>query len=140
MDKIEFENMYQEVCKRAVFINDTARREGLLAIEGDIDTEKLKKRDIFEYGLVFAVDGTDHEMIKKILSKIIEHEKDADIKTIKTIQMEAVLSIARGDNSRMLRCIMNSFTDFDIYKDNVHGFKEEDWDWSRKKQQHDNIE
>jgi len=100
-----------EIIDRAMTFSKIARREGLLHLEERLDLEKVDSRDIFEYGMRFAVDGTDHELIDKILSNIVNQEKDEELKILKTMQKEAVLSLQRGDNSYILLAIMNSYTD-----------------------------
>ena len=110
----EFIETYYVIQRRAMLFQNKARREGLLALEDDIDFEKAHKRDIFEYGIRFVVDGTDEELIEKILSNIINQEKDGYSKTLKTIQKEAVLSIQQGHNPWMLLAILNSYTDTDF--------------------------
>ena len=114
MSNDEYVKALRAIFERAVSIHQMARREGLLAVEGSIDTEKVNKRDIYEYGLSFVIDGIDTEFIDKILSNIIDREKDDTVKTLKTIQKEAVLSIQRGDNTRILLAIMNSYTDLPL--------------------------
>jgi len=91
-----------------------ARHEGLLALEDILDSEKISKRNIFEYGMQFVVDGYDPELINKILSNIINQEKDEYAKTLKHIQREAALSMQAGDNPRIFIALMLSYTDIPL--------------------------
>ena len=86
------------IMERAYIFSYKARLEGILPLEDDLETEKVKQRDIFEYGMRFVVDGTRAELVDKILTNLIELEPDADEKLLKQIQKEAVLSIQAGEN------------------------------------------
>jgi len=114
MNREEFLKAYFEVLNRAIAFSEKARREGLLALEDECHSDKINKRDIFEYGMQFVIDGTDDSFIDKILSNIINHEKDELTRLLKTIQKEAVLSIQSGCNSRILILMMNSYTDLPL--------------------------
>jgi flagellar motor component MotA len=111
--------MYTNVVQRALNCSERARREGLLALEEEITDEKVEERDIFEYGLRFVVDGTDNEMVEKILSNIIEQEEDKQMKILKTIQKEAVLMIQAGINRRLFYALLNSYTDIALKDDEM---------------------
>ena len=117
MNRDEFIKTYTEFVKTASGVAAKARREGLLALDGDVDREKAAQRDIFHHGLQFAVDGVAYEIIDKILSNIIAQEKDDYSRTFKTIQKEAVLNIQQGFNLKILYYILNSYTDLPIKDD-----------------------
>ena len=106
----EYESDFYAILRRAMNFAEKARREGLLVLEEELDSEKADKRDIFEYGMRFVIDGTDKELIDKILSNIVNQEKDEFSKTLKNIQKEAVLSIQNGDNPMVLIAVLNSYT------------------------------
>lgn len=72
MNRDEFERKYKEIVGRALKYSEMSRREGLLALEEESDQGKIDERDIFDYGLRFVIDGTDAEIIEKILSNIIK--------------------------------------------------------------------
>ena len=116
MNKDEFKQAFYEVLREAFAFSDKARREGLLSLEEDIEKEKEKinSRDIFFYGLRFAIDGTDKEIIDQILSNLIDQEKDEYLHLLKTIQKEAVLSIQSAENPRYLFALLNSYTDIPL--------------------------
>ena len=106
----EFVKEYTKIVIRALQCSDKSRREGLLALEDDLDKEKIAARDIFEYGMILAVDGADANFIDKILSNIIKQEKDEYMIVLKTMQKEAVLTIQADINPRCLGFLLNSYT------------------------------
>jgi flagellar motor component MotA len=100
--------------KRTLHYSEKARREGLLSLENFIDSDKVRNRDIFDYGLRFIVDGTEAELVDKTLSNIIKQEKDEQAVLLKTMQKEAVLGIQEGMNTRVLYYLLNSYTDMPV--------------------------
>jgi chemotaxis protein MotA len=114
MTKEDFVKEYNAIADRALFLAEKARREGLLALEEDIDEAKYVQRDIMEYGLRFVVDGTDPCSVNKILTNIVNLETDNDKNTLKTIQKEAILAIQEGMNPRLLLFLMNSYVDMGL--------------------------
>jgi flagellar motor component MotA len=115
----EFVKNYTEIAWRALQCSMKARREGLLALEKELDQEKINERDILEYGLRFVVDGTDAASILDILSNIISQEKDEYTVRLKNIQLDAVLSIQWGENTRFIYYKLNSYTDIPLKEDEV---------------------
>jgi flagellar motor component MotA len=113
----EFVKKYNEIVKRALKFSEKSRREGLLSLEDDLDYDKAKERDIFEYGLQFVIDGTPKELIEKILSNIIKQEKDERKIVLMNIQKEAVLLIQEGVNSEILYAVLNSYTNMSLKED-----------------------
>ena len=124
MNRDEFVKRYYEVAKRALVLANKAWKVGLLELEDDIDLEKMEERDIFEYGLRFVVDGTDKDIIDRILSNIIRHEKDEYMIMLKNIQKEAVLTLSEGCNDRIMYTRLNSLTDISLKDDEVRMFLE----------------
>jgi flagellar motor component MotA len=119
----DFKTEYYKVSARAIQLSEKARREGLISIDDDIDSDKEKQRDILEYGLRFVVNGVpDGTVIKEILSNIILQEEDKYARLIMEIKAAAVLSIKEGENSHITACLLNSFTDIPLINDPV--FKE----------------
>jgi len=118
MSNDEYMKALYAVMERAMAVSMIARSNCLLVIEESLDKDKIANRDIFEYGMQFVVDGVDYgidsSFIDRILSNIIKQEKDERQLLLKTIQKEAVLSIQRFDNSRILYTIMNSYTDIPL--------------------------
>jgi flagellar motor component MotA len=117
MTRAEFLDQYAEIVEKAQLAVDTSRREGLLALEDTLDHAKANTRDVFEYGLRFVIDGVPAKIIETVLSNIVAQEQDACIKTLKTIQKEAVLGIQAGINMRSLYALMNSYTDISLEED-----------------------
>ncbi|MDR3020249.1 MAG: hypothetical protein LBU66_05025 [Treponema sp.] len=119
MTREDFFKAYSEIVNTALSFAERARREGLLTLDDDIDRKKEEERDIFHFGLRFVVDGTDQEIINKILTNIIEQEKDGYSLMLKKIQKEAVLCIQNGFNPRLMYYLLNSYTDISIKEDGV---------------------
>jgi flagellar motor component MotA len=114
MNNDEFEKEYNAVMKRIFFLSEKARREGLLALEALIDENKYIQRDILEYGLRLIVDGTDGQLVNKILTNIVELETDKEKKVLKNIQKEAAIGIQEGYNPRLLLMLLNSYVNIGI--------------------------
>jgi flagellar motor component MotA len=100
--------------RRALAMSAKLRREGLLALEKELDPALLAARDVFEYGLAFAIDGTDRELIDSILNTLINHEHDPWKQKLMSAKRDAALSIQAGDNPHMLALIMLSHFDKSI--------------------------
>jgi hypothetical protein len=116
MTRDEFVNRYTEIVGCALKYAEKSRREGLLALEEELDQAKMDERDIFEYGLRFVVDGTDAEIIETILSNIIKQEKDEDI---------IILNILRRCDMAIKMCEMyNTTSDYYLLKENCISFIE----------------
>ena len=114
MDTDEFAKQFSEIFELALSWSEIARREGLLALEDLADEEKIAQRDIFQFGIRLTVDGIDTSVIDKILTNFINLETDKDMKTLKTIQKEAVLGIQCGMNSRILAILLNSYVNTEL--------------------------
>ena len=108
MTNEEFLDNFYNIFNRAMNFSEKARSEGLLALEEDIESDKVDNRDIFEYGMRFTLDGTDKGIIDKILSNLIEQHSDPFELCYKKVQIEAVLSIQAGDNPRVMLASMAS--------------------------------
>jgi flagellar motor component MotA len=123
MTNEEFAKEYTKILERVLSLHKKARSEGLLAVEDLIDENKYKQRDVFELGLTLVCDGTDGEILRDILSNIVELETDKDKKTLKTIQKEAVLAMQAGLNARLLIVLLNSYVNIGI-EDAMQKYKE----------------
>jgi len=117
MNRDEFVSKYKEIVVRALKFSEKARREGLLALENETDQEKINDRDIFEYGIRFVIDGTDQGLIDKILSNLVNQEKEQNARILKSMQKEAVLSIQSGMNPGILYALLNSYSDISLRED-----------------------
>jgi len=115
MERKEFIAKYTEIISLAAQLGEVARRESIFGLMDKLDKIPAENdRDILKYGLVFVVDGTAFEIIDKILTNLVEQEKDADKRLLKTMQREAVLMIQQGYNPRIMLSILNSFTDISL--------------------------
>ena len=114
MTEEQFIEEYRRIVERAMLVSDISRREGLLAIEDEIDRDKIKRRDVFELGIRLAVDGMGNESIDKILSNIIAQESDTKRRLLLTIQKEAALAIREGENPRILELRLNAYVNIDV--------------------------
>ena len=114
MNRDDFIEAFYYVLEQAIIFSQKARREGLLALEKMLDHEKINNRDIFDYGMQFAIDGTDYDIIREIVLRVINQEKDENLHLLKQIQLEAILSILVGDNPRIIAIKLNSFTDIPL--------------------------
>jgi flagellar motor switch protein FliG len=114
MKQEDFTKEYFEIVERALALGEKARREGLLALESEINYEKYYQRDVFELGLLLAVDGIDPEIINKILTNIVNQETDQDKNTLETIKKEAVLAIQAGYHPRIMSLLLNSYVSVGI--------------------------
>lgn len=108
----EFNEKSQKVIQQAISLAEKARREGLLALEDDLeDIEMEDARDILKYGIRLVVDGIDKTFIEKILTNIIEQEKDEYKRRLKILKKEAVLMIQEGINTRLIALMLLSYLD-----------------------------
>ena len=115
----EFVEEYYNIAKRALAFCKKARKEGLLSLEDDLDKEKINNRDIFEYGMTLAIDGYDQDYIETLLSNIIKQENDDCKRSIKNIQMRAVLMMQAGVNHRLMYHMLNSYTNLTLKEDEM---------------------
>ena len=115
----EFVTEYHNVAALVFQFSEKARKEGLLSMEDIINRERMKQRDILEYGLRFVVDGTDSSLIDKILSNIIMQEDDKYTRQLMMVKKEAVLSIQAGENTRIIAYKINSLTNISLEDDPI---------------------
>jgi flagellar motor component MotA len=115
MDKAEFEKEYRGLVKRAYCLSVKARKEGLPALGGDLNEERSSPaspaRDVLELGLRLAADQAEAALIDKILSNIIDQERDHYKKLLMVIKKEVVLSIRNNMNHRIMMAVINSYVD-----------------------------
>jgi flagellar motor component MotA len=114
MNTDDFAKEYNALVARAFLLSDKVIREGLLAMEEMIDEDKYMQRDVFEYGIKLTVDGTDGEVINKILTNIVELETDKDKKLLKTMQKEAVLAILERWDAKLILMLLNSYVNIGV--------------------------
>jgi flagellar motor component MotA len=102
MTKEQFNAEKSAIIKRARLMAKKNRERGIFSLEDEIDKEKYYKRDIFEYGLWFIVEGTASDIIDKILTNIVNLETDEDKKTLAEIKKKAILAIQAGEDPESL--------------------------------------
>ena len=108
MDRKKFFDEYAKFIKLALAFSEKSRREGLLALENeveDIDDEFFKK------GIRLVIDGTDPGLIDEILSNRLAHEKNEYMRLLKTVQKRALLGIQMGYNTHILFEVLYSYAD-----------------------------
>jgi flagellar motor switch protein FliG len=64
-----------------------------------------------------VADGTDPYYFDKVLTNLVEQEKDEYTRTLKKIQKEAVMLIQQGMNAEMVHTVLNSLTDIPLSMD-----------------------
>ena len=93
------------ILTRAMKLSDKALQQGIASLEDeleDIDDE------LFKQGLRFVVDGTEPRLIDEIMTNRITHEKDKQLRILKTVQKRAVLGIQAGENFRVFYEVLKS--------------------------------
>lgn len=113
MNSEDFVKEYHEIAERALKLAEKARREGFLVIDELIDEDKYDQRDVMELGLRLVVDGLDSAFVDKVLTNIINLETDNEIKVLKTIKKEAVLSLQAGNHPRLMAVLLNSYVNIE---------------------------
>jgi len=128
---------FYAILKRTLDFCEIIRFQGFFELEKHFDREKIDNRDIFEYGMSFALDGTDDSVIDKILSNIIKQEKNEQQIVLKTIQKEAVLLLHGFANPSRIAALLNSYTDIPLNDPEFRKITDESidrvHDWYEKK-------
>jgi len=89
-----FCNSYYTLVKTIIRFQKKAWREGILALEEELDDIS---KDFLGEGLRFVVNGTDGEIIQHTLTLKIERESNYYKKKLTEIAMEGILCISRRD-------------------------------------------
>jgi hypothetical protein len=110
----KFIEAFYDIFVHALDFSQKAQKNGIFALEDIIDSEKVGKRDIFEYGIQLVIDRIDRKLIDKILSNIVKQEKDEHLHRLKTIQQEAVLMIHDDYNPWLFVLMLISYTDISM--------------------------
>jgi len=92
---LSFCNYYYTLTETIILFLDKARREGLLALEEELENTS---EDFFREGIRLVVDGTDDETTQHILTLKIERESDPYKKKLMEIAMQGILCISRRDD------------------------------------------
>ena len=88
-----FCNHYYTLVETILRFSVKARREGILALEEELEDLPA---DIFKMGSRLLIDGTDGEIIREFFTLRIEREHDYYIKKLMEIAMEGILHIQSG--------------------------------------------
>jgi Leucine-rich repeat (LRR) protein len=107
-----FCNSYYRLAETILAFNKKARREGLLALEEELEhhTEGFFKR-----GVWMVTEGMDAEYIRDVLQIRLEREHDFYRKKLMKAAMEGILSIQSGDSMMTLALLLASLVNI---KDN----------------------
>jgi flagellar motor component MotA len=103
---------YYMVLIQLLAFSEKARREGLLALEDemeDLDNHFMK------IGLRLILDGCDGEDVDRVLSFMIENEKNKREKQLKKAIKQALLDIQAGNDQEFIKIKYNSFMDIHNY-------------------------
>ncbi len=107
---------FQALIDRLVELSEKARREGLLALEGELDVGRELAGDesivdgngsndgmpdVMRRGVQLVVDGTDPEIVGGILQSLIGVAENLT-RTAARVAAEAVLALQAGDNPRIV--------------------------------------
>jgi flagellar motor component MotA len=103
-----FCNCYYKLFEIIIRLNKKARREGLLALEDDLE---YFSDDFFRQGMRLVVDGTDSKVIKHLMTLEIERDHDYYKKKLMEIAMEGILSICDGDSTHIITLKLASMVD-----------------------------
>jgi flagellar motor component MotA len=116
----EFTASMGEIASRILDFSEKARREGLLALEEEIDANNSDMRNgsLFWRGLRLVVDGTDSDYIRDIMHNYmvdivktleVSHTYDASNILARCMMItRGVLGIQNGDNPRIIALTMDS--------------------------------
>jgi len=99
MEQREFLAKATSVIDRATALNENARREGLLALEGELENNVC---EFTGTGLRMLVDGREAGDIDKILTNMLARETDEEKRRLKAMWKDAVLLIQSGYNTRII--------------------------------------
>ena len=119
-----------DICKRLVEISETARREGLLALdemaEEILESVPTKNGRLLNALLRLVIDGTDESVVSGIADNFIDSSADNDFDILSFIVIKrGVLSLQRGDNPFIMQRIFLSIAGFDAEEEfcKATGFK-----------------
>ena len=100
--------------RRVLEIKGIYRREGWLEVEKHLDNDGISAGDVFEYGLLMAVDNRDYEDIDKHLTMLTELETDPVCKNFALAKKDAVRMFCEGLNIRIILLTLLAYFDEDV--------------------------
>lgn len=100
------------VISRIISFSEKARREGLLALEEELDAIK---DPFMQKGMQLVIDGTDPQIVQEILYTMMlsSHGKGIDL-LMKSLTLEGILGIQSGYNPRIIGDKLSAFLGRDI--------------------------
>ena len=107
-----FCNSYYRLAETILAFNKKARREGLIALEDELENHG---EGFFKQGMRLVLHGTDAEYIRDILQIRLEREHDFYREKLMKAAMEGILSIQSGDSMITLALLLASLVNI---KDN----------------------
>jgi hypothetical protein len=103
---------YYTMLIRLLALSMKARGEGLLALEEEIEDQDNR---FIKTGLRLIVNGTDEEVVDRVLSFMIENEKNKRERQLKKAIKQALLDIQAGFDPESIKIKYNSFMDIHNY-------------------------
>jgi len=103
---MRFKKRYHKEASYLVSLAYKARREGLLSLSDELTN--IKDRFLL-IGLNLIIDGTDRDIVEKVLDNLIKQEVFKSNRKIREIQKSGLLSIQCGNNPRVMLILMNSY-------------------------------
>ena len=105
-----FCNSYYKLAATILAFSDKARREGLLALEEELEHFA---EGFFKLGIRLVVDGTDAGIIRDILQTRLERENDFYRKKLMEVAMKGILSIQAGDSKMAITFLFASLVNIE---------------------------
>jgi len=105
---VAFCNNYYTLVEIILNFSTKARREGLLAIEDEV--EELSD-GVFRDGIRLVIDGTDGKIIREFFTLKIEREHDYYRKKLMEIALEGIAGIQNGDRTMCIALRLASMVD-----------------------------
>ena len=108
MNREKFIDEYKNFMKLAIALAAKAKEKGIASLENEIeDIDDV----LFKEGLRFVVDEVEPRFIDEIMSNKTAHEKDKQMRLLKTVQKRAVMGIQAGEHPYILLKVLCSFID-----------------------------
>jgi Leucine-rich repeat (LRR) protein/flagellar motor component MotA len=105
-----FCNSYYKLTATILAFSDKARREGLLALEEEL--EHIAE-GFFTLGIRLVVDGTDAGIIRDILQTKLERENDFYRKKLLEVALEGIIGIQAGDSRMVIAFLLASLVNIE---------------------------
>jgi len=103
-----FCNAYYRLVKIILRFKAKAWRQGILALEDELD---YFADDLFKQGMRLVLDGTDHDIIRQILTIKLEREHNFYRRKLMEVATEGILSIQASDDDLIMVLQLSSLVD-----------------------------